>query len=150
MRRADDRPRRLLTDWTTTAGLAGDGLLALVAGDEVTPEGIHLATLGYEVFVLGPHVEAAQDLARVHHVAVDVAAEALPQQWQSRFALAVTFDPALTPQLAGTLAVGGLLVAVGEAGADVDLSTLTEVLHEQGPDPDSPQAERFRLVAAHV
>ncbi|MGA8851743.1 MAG: hypothetical protein WB508_08490, partial [Aeromicrobium sp.] len=63
-------PRRLLTDWTTSAGVDGTGLLALVLGG-ATPEGIHLATLGYETFVL--HVDdsaadAAQQAAHVHHV----------------------------------------------------------------------------------
>ena len=143
-RRPSDQPRRLLTDWTTTAGVAGDGLLALVAGDGVTPEGIHLATLGYEVFVLG----AGDDLARVHHV--DVAADALPEQWRARFALVVTFDPTLVPPLASTVADGGLVVALGDVGQDVQLAGLAEVLHEQGPDPDEESVERFRLVAARL
>lgn len=143
-RRPGDQPRRLLTDWTTTAGVAGDGLLALVAGDMVTPEGIHLATLGYEVFVLG----SGDDLARVHHV--DVAAEALPAEWKGRFALVVTFDPSTTAALAGTVAEGGLLVAMGAVGREPDLSGLSEVLREQGPDPDEPTTDRFRLVAARL
>ena len=35
-------PRRVLTDWTTSAGVDGTGLLALVLGG-ATAEAIHLA-----------------------------------------------------------------------------------------------------------
>ncbi|MGJ9411247.1 hypothetical protein ACHAAC_00935 [Aeromicrobium sp. CF4.19] len=144
MRRDGDSPRRLLTDWTTEAGAAGDGLLALVAGPDVTPEGIHLATLGYEVFVLG----VGEDLSRVHHV--EVAADALPEPWHGRFALVVTFDPSVTAALADTVAEGGLLVVIGPAGAEFALPGLTEVRRERGPDPDDPALERSRVVAARV
>ena len=143
-RRPGDPPRRLLTDWTTSAGVAGDGLLALVAGDDVTPEGIHLATLGYEVFVLG----VGDDLSRVHHV--DVAAIDLPQPWHERFALVVTFDPDQAAALVPALADGGLLVVIGADGHDVDLPGLAEVAREVGPDPNDPVATRYRLVAARV
>lgn len=143
-RRPGDPPRRLLTDWTTSAGVAGDGLLALVAGDGVTPEGIHLATLGYEVFVLG----VGDDLSRVHHV--DVPATELPPPWRERFALVVTFDPDQAAALVPTLADGGLLVVIGAAGHEVDLPGLAEVSRESGPDPQEPDATRYRLVAARV
>ena len=144
MSRPADQPRRLLTDWTTTAGVAGDGLLALVAGDAVTAEGIHLATLGYEVFVLG----SGDDLTHVHHV--DLPAADLPEQWRDRFALVVTFDAAAAPALAPVLADGGLLVVVAGADDSVDLAGLVEVARESGADPDEPDADRVRIVAARV
>ena len=144
MSRPADQPRRLLTDWTSTAGAAGDGLLALVAGDRVTPEGIHLATLGYEVFVLG----VGDDLTHVHHV--DVPADGLPGVWHDRFALVVTFDAAAVPALVPVLAEGGLLVVLVDAETSVDLTGLVEVARETGPDPDEPDADRVRVVAARV
>ncbi|GAA2076543.1 hypothetical protein GCM10009821_14800 [Aeromicrobium halocynthiae] len=143
-RRPGDAPRRLLTDWTTSAGVAGDGLLALVAGEGVTPEGIHLATLGYEVFVLA----AGDDLSRVHHV--DVPASELPAPWHERFALVVTFDPEPAAALAAALADGGLMVVIGVEGHDVALPGLAEVTREVGPDPNDPAVTRYRLVMARV
>lgn len=144
MSRPADQPRRLLTDWTTTAGVAGDGLLALVAGDGVTAEGIHLATLGYEVFVLGP----GDDLTHVHHV--DVPADDLPEVWRDRFALVVTFDASPAAALAPVLADGGLLVVLAGTDERLDLAGLVEVTRESGPDPDEPDVDRVRVVAARV
>ena len=80
-------PRRLLTDWTTEAGIAGEGLLALVAGDDAVPEAVHLATLGYEVFVLDAVTPDADTPPRVH--VVDVAPAEVPTPWHDRFALVV-------------------------------------------------------------
>ncbi len=139
-------PRRLLTDWTPTAGVAGDGLLAIVDGTGATAEGVHRATRGYEVMVLG----TGDDLTRVHHV--DVAPAALPEAWRRRFALVVTFEPGAAADLAPTVADGGLLVVLGDAGLVPDLAAtgLTEVQREEGPDPDGGPGDRFRLVAARV
>ncbi|MEH3033854.1 MAG: hypothetical protein PGN07_07385 [Aeromicrobium erythreum] len=144
MSRPADQPRRLLTDWTTTAGVAGDGLLALVVGPGTTAEGVHLATLGYEVFVL----DAGDDLTHVHHV--DVAPRDVPDAWYDRFALVVSFGGDDLPALVPVLAEGGLLVVLGDAGAPLDLSGLVEVTREQGPDPDEPAVERVRVVAVRV
>jgi D-arabinose 1-dehydrogenase-like Zn-dependent alcohol dehydrogenase len=105
-----DAPRRLLTDWTTSAGLDGAGLLALVLGG-ATAEGIHLATLGYEVFVLHADeaaAEAAQQTAHVHHVAADHTG--LPDQWRRRFDLVVAID---VPPAVEQVADAGLLLVVG-------------------------------------
>lgn len=137
-------PRRTLTDWTTSAGVGGDGLLALVAGDDVTPEAIHLATLGFEVFVLGE----GDDLTHVHHV--DMQPGDLPELWHGRFSLVVSYDPALVAQLAAVLADGALVAVIGDSDSEIDLSGLTEVARDAGTDPNDPRREFVRVVAAKV
>lgn len=142
-----DRPRRLLTDWTTSAGLAGEGLTALLAGEgDLGPEAYHLVTLGYEVFVLG----TGEDQKHVHHVDVD--ANELPEVWHGRFALVVTFDVDAVHPLAVCLAEGGLLVTIGEADTwpGLEGTELVEVVVEQGSDPEEPMTQRFRAVAARL
>lgn len=139
----------MLTDWTASSGVAGEGLAALLVGlDDLGPEAYHLATLGYEVLVLGP----GEDQAHVHHV--DVAPADLPEAWHTRFALVVTFDVEAVPHLSPCLADGGLLVTVGDAdawpGPDALGPGLTEVVVEQGPDPEDPMTQRFRAVVARL
>ncbi len=109
-------PRRLLTDWTTSAGVDGTGLLALVLGG-ATAEGIHLATLGYEVFVLHADdvsAEGAEQAVHVHHVAADPAA--LPEPWHRRFDLVVAID---TAPAVDQVAAAGLLFVVSAVPIDV-------------------------------
>jgi hypothetical protein len=141
-------PRRLLTDWTTTAGVAGDGLAALVAAHDAVAEAIHLATLGYEVFVLDGTTPDAAAPPPVH--VVDVAAAALPDAWHGRFALVVA-DPASAPSVVPCVADAGLLVVLGDAPVPAGLAPgLVEVTVEVGPDPDAPAVERFRAVHARL
>lgn len=118
-------PRRALTDWTTVAGLDGAGLLALVTGG-ATAEGIHLATLGYEVFVL--HVDdvaaaEAEAPPHVHHVTAR--ADELPAEWTDRFDLVVALDGAVVTSV---LAPQGLLLVV--ADGPVELPGLTSLIAE--------------------
>ncbi|RYJ00607.1 MAG: hypothetical protein EON52_23280 [Actinomycetales bacterium] len=144
-----DRPRRMLTDWTASSGVAGEGLAALLVGlDQLGPEAYHLVTLGYEVFVLG----VGEDQPHVHHV--EVGPTELPEAWHRRFALVVSFDVAVVPHVAPCLADGGLLVTIGEAdtwpGVEGMGDRLTEVVVEQGPDPEDPMTHRFRAVVARL
>lgn len=141
-------PRRLLTDWTTTAGVSGDGLLALVAAVDAVAEAIHLATLGYEVFVLDRVTPDDATPPRVH--VVDVAPSQVPPEWDARFALVVA-DVEASAAVVSCVAEAGLLVVLGDAPAPPDLAPgLVEVLVESGPDPDSPGVERFRSVHARL
>lgn len=141
-------PRRLLTDWTTTAGVSGDGLLALVAAQDAMAEAIHLATLGYEVFVLDAVTPDDATPPPVH--VVDVAASALPGEWHGRFALVVA-DVASSAAAVPCVAEAGLLVVLGDAPVPPDVAPgLVEVLVEVGPDPESPAVERFRSVHARL
>lgn len=141
-------PRRLLTDWTTTAGVAGDGLAALVAADDAVADAIHLATLGYEVFVLDGTTPDDAAPPRVH--VVDVAAADLPDAWHRRFALVVA-DAAASVPAAACVADAGLLVVIGDAPVPADVAPgLVEVTVEVGPDPDAPAVERFRAVHARL
>lgn len=122
-------PRRVLTDWTTVAGLDGTGLLALVTAG-ASPEGIHLATLGYEVFVLHADqadADAAESAAHVHHVAAEVTA--LPAEWEGRFALVVALDAVVPDQV---VAAQGLVVAL--ADGPLDHPGLTRVVAEEVED----------------
>lgn len=147
-RGAKAAPRRLLTDWTTTAGVSGDGLLALVTADDAVAEAIHLATLGYEVFVLDATTPDDATPAPVH--VVPVAAAQVPAQWHDRFALVVA-DPATSRDVVACVAPAGLLVVIGDAPAPADPAPgLVEVLVESGPDPDAPTVERFRSVHARL
>lgn len=135
-------PRRLLTDWTTSAGLDGTGLLALVL-DGATPEGIHLATLGYEVFVL--HADdaaagAAEQAAHVHHVASD--SSALPAEWSGRFDLVVAIDAVLPVD---QLAPAGVLF-VASTGSIEAPGDLIEVLRQRFDDPERPGVQIERAV----
>lgn len=139
-------PRRLLTDWTTSAGVDGTGLLALVLGG-ATAEGIHLATLGYEVFVLHPDdadVEAAEQAAHVHHVAADPAA--LPEQWRRRFDLVVAIDTAPAVE---QVAEAGLLIMVSAGPIDVP-DGLERVQRDEVEDPARPGAGLERVVLARL
>ena len=134
-------PRRLLTDWTTSAGLDGAGLLALVLGG-ATAEGIHLATLGYETFVLHADeaaAESAEQAAHVHHVAGDPSA--LPEQWDRRFDLVVAIDaePAVDQ-----VAAAGLLFVVSASPIPVP-DGLAEVLREGVEAPDRQRVVLARL-----
>lgn len=141
-------PRRLLTDWTTTAGVAGDGLAALVAAHDAVAEAIHLATLGYEVFVLDGTTSDDATPPPVH--VVDVAAADLPEAWHGRFALVVA-DPASSRAVVPCVAEAGLLVVLGDAPVPGDVAPgLVEVAVEVGPDPDAPAVERFRAVHARL
>lgn len=152
-------PRRLLTDWTTEAGIAGEGLLALVAGDDAVPEAVHLATLGYEVFVLDAVTSDADTPPRVH--VVDVAPADVPGEWHGRFALVVADVAdagALPGALASCVAPAGLLLVLGHAPVpsplvDAEVAGLAEVRTEVGPDPDArgdEGADRFRVVLARL
>ncbi len=135
-------PRRVLTDWTTSAGVDGTGLLALVLGG-ATAEGIHLATLGYEVFVLhadDASAAAAETAGHVHHVATDPAG--LPEPWHRRFDLVVAIDVPPTPDQVGP---AGLLVAVSDAPLPT-ADGLDEVVHDRVEDPDRPGVELHRAV----
>jgi len=119
----------VLTDWTTTAGVDGTGLLALVTGG-ATAEGIHLATLGYEVFVLHPDqaaADAAEDAAHVHPVAA--APAALPDEWSERFDLVVALDGDLPSDV---VAPQGIALVVAAEPTEVD--GFTRVVAEQTPD----------------
>lgn len=121
-----DAPHRRLTDWTTTAGLDGSGLLALVTSG-ATAEGIHLATLGYEVFVLHgsqASADAADTAAHVHAVVADPVA--LPPEWTDRFDLVVA-EHGHVP--AGVVAPQGLLVVFSDGPVEVD--GLTHVTTDQ-------------------
>jgi len=141
-KRAGGAPSRVLTDWTTVAGLDGAGLLALVTAG-ATAEGIHLATLGYEVFVLhvdAADAEAAEEAAHVHHVGVDVAA--LPVEWNQRFALIVALDGVVP---VGALAPQGLVVAIADTA--IEVSGLTQVRAEE---VDDDGAMRVRTVLADL
>lgn len=141
-----DGPRRLLTDWTTNAGVDGTGLLALVLGG-ATAEGIHLATLGYETFVLHADdaaVEAATQAAHVHHVVADPAA--LPEQWYQRFDLVVAIDVA--PAVDQVAPAGLVFVTSPDSIAVSD--GLSEVLHESAEDPDQPGAVVERIVLVRL
>lgn len=141
-------PRRLLTDWTTTAGVAGDGLAALVTAADAVAEAIHLATLGYEVFVLDTVTPDDATPPRVH--VVPIAADEVPEVWHDRFALVVA-DVASSAVVVPCVAEAGLLVVIGEAPVPSDLAPgLVEVRVEVGPDPDSPVVERFRAVHARL
>lgn len=141
-------PRRLLTDWTTTAGVAGDGLAALVAADDAVADAIHLATLGYEVFVLDTVTPDTATPPRVH--VVPIAAAEVPQAWYDRFALVVA-DVASSAVVVPCVAEAGLLVVLGDAPVPADLAPgLVEVAVESGPDPDAPVVERFRAVHARL
>lgn len=125
-------PRRVLTDWTTMAGVDGTGLLALVTGG-ATAEGIHLATLGYEVFVLHSDqagVDAAESAAHVHPVVASTAA--LPDQWSERFDLVVALDGDLP---ADAVAPQGIALVV--ATAAVEVIGFTRVVTEQVSDGES-------------
>lgn len=173
MSSAEVAPRRILTDWTSSSGLAGDGLLALVAGSEVTAEGIHLATLGYEVFVLG----SGDDLAHVYHVESEPAQ--LPAEWNERFGLVVYFGAGGDgmggdgtgglADIARLLALGGLLVLIADAGSEAEVVEqlsegassarredtaesvrLTVFVSERRPDPDRSGAELVRIIAARL
>lgn len=139
-------PRRLLTDWTTSAGVDGAGLLALVLGG-ATAEGIHLATLGYEAFVLHADetsAEAAEQAAHVHHVVADPAD--LPEEWHRRFDLVVALDhqPAVDQ-----VAPAGLLLVVSAAPIPVP-EGLEEVLREEIENPADPEAVYERAVLARL
>ncbi|MCX6408761.1 MAG: hypothetical protein NTV28_17765 [Propionibacteriales bacterium] len=148
MRGPKASPRRLLTDWTTPAGVAGDGLAALVAAADSVADAIHLATLGYEVFVLDPVTPDAAAPPPVH--VVDLAAGDLPDAWHGRFALVVA-DAATSAQVVPCVAEAGLLVVVDDAPVPPDLAPgLVEVVVEVGPDPDAPSVERFRAVHARL
>lgn len=141
-----DGPRRLLTDWTTSAGVDGNGLLALVLGG-ATAEGIHLATLGYEVFVLhadDASAEAAQRAAHVHHVVADAAA--LPGEWDRRFDLVVAIqaEPAVEQ-----VAPAGLAFVISSNPAEAPVG-LAEVLRDQVEDPDRPDHPFHRSVFARL
>lgn len=139
-------PRRLLTDWTTSAGVDGTGLLALVLGG-ATAEGIHLATLGYEVFVLHADdatAEIAESAAHVHHVAAD--AGGLPEQWHRRFDLVVAIDAAPTVD---QVAPAGLLFVVS-ADAITLPDGLQEVLREEVENPAQPGVPSVRVVLARL
>lgn len=139
-------PWRLLTDWTTAAGLDGSGLLALVAGGRAA-EGIHLATLGYETIVIHPDdaaAEAAEQAAHVHHVAADPAD--LPAEWILRFDLVLAVDVAPPVEV---LAAQGILVALTAAAVETP-DGLVEVDHEWGADPDESGTERHRTVLARL
>ncbi|MGJ9421607.1 hypothetical protein [Aeromicrobium sp. CF3.5] len=139
-------PRRLLTDWTTSAGVDGTGLLALVL-EGATAEGIHLATLGYEVFVL--HADdvsagAAEQAVHVHHVAGDPAA--LPEPWRRRFDLVVAIDAAPAVE---QVAPAGLLFVVSADSIDVP-EGLERVLRDEVEDPGQPGAVLERSVLARL
>ncbi len=141
-------PRRLLTDWTTTAGVSGDGLVALVAADDAVAEAIHLATLGYEVFVLDLLTPDAATPERVH--VVPIGASDVPVEWHDRFALVVA-DADASAVVVPCVAPAGLLVVLGDAPVPDGLAPgLVEVLVEVGPDPDAPTLERFRSVHARL
>ena len=130
----------MLTDWTTVAGLDGTGLLALVTAG-ATAEGIHLATLGYEVFVAhsSPEdAEVAEIAAHVHHVAVDLTD--LPAEWAGRFALVAAMDGVVPAQ---AVAPQGLVVAIADEAVEHD--GLTQVVAEPVDDDGSP---RVRTVMA--
>lgn len=118
-------PQRRLTDWTTTAGVDGSGLLALVTGG-AAPEAIHLATLGYEAFVLHADqssADAAEQATHVHHVVADP--ESLPAEWSDRFGLVVSMDGQVP---GGVVAPQGLVVTF--SSGDLDLPGLTHVAAE--------------------
>lgn len=141
-------PRRLLTDWTTTAGVAGHGLTALVAAHDAVADAIHLATLGYEVFVLDGTTPDDATPPPVH--VVDVAAADLPEAWRGRFALVVA-DAATSATVVTCVADAGLLVVLGDAPVPDGLAPgLVEVAVDVGPDPDAPVVERFRAVHARL
>lgn len=124
-------PRRALTDWTTVAGLDGTGLLALVT-DGADAEAIHLATLGYEVFVLHGASPDAERPAHVHHVVADVGD--LPTEWRRRFGLVVTLGA--TPPV-DVVADHGLLVSLSEAPIE-DPHDFTRVAREStGHEPST-------------
>ncbi len=139
-------PRRLLTDWTTSAGLDGTGLLALVLGGS-TAEGIHLATLGYETFVLhttDEAAESAEQAAHVHHVVADPAA--LPGEWSGRFDLVIALD---APPAPDQVAPAGILFisSTDPVGVPTDFA---EVISEHVEDPEQPGVERWRSVLARL
>jgi len=137
-----DAPRRALTDWTTTAGADGAGLLALVTGG-ATAEGIHLATLGYEVFVLHDNqvsADAAEQASHVHPVVASPAA--LPQEWAQRFDLVVALDGDLPVE---AIAPQGLAVVFDDHAAEVD--ELTTVVAEQ---VDDGQSRGVRTILARL
>ena len=141
--------RRLLTDWTTTAGLDGAGLLALVVGDAVLPDALHLATLGYEVFAV-TDAGGAEAPGRVH--VVDVAPADVPEVWQGRFGLVVVLADLGADALTAVnacLGVGGVLVVIG-AGETPDVPGLEPVVVDRGADPQDPRTERFRAVWARL
>lgn len=144
-----DAPRRLLTDWTTTAGLGGDGLAALVVGDDAVPEAVHLATLGYATFLVGSATPDTDLPSTVH--AVDVEPRAVPSAWHDRFALVVA-GPHDLPAWTACLAPAGLLVVLGDEGAvpETPPAGLTEVTRESGPDPAAPTRIRVRAVHARL
>jgi len=124
-----DAPRRVLTDWTTMAGVDGTGLLALVTGG-ATAEGIHLATLGYEVFVLHTDQEAADAAEQAAHVHPVVASPvALPDEWTERFDLVVALDGDLP-----STAVAPQGVAFVVADEPVHLEGFTRVIDERVAD----------------
>jgi len=108
------------------AGLDGTGLLALVTAG-ATAEGIHLATLGYEVFVLHASqgdADIAEAAMHVHHVAAE--ATALPAAWEGRFALVVALDGAVPEHV---VAPQGLVMAL--ADGPLDQTGLTRVVAEE-------------------
>lgn len=149
-RGAQGSPRRLLTDWTTEAGVAGDGLAALVVGPDAVPEAVHLATLGYEVLVLDGAVPDTETPSRVHVVGLPVAD--VPAAWSRRFALVLVTAVHEVAAVVDCVAEAGLLVVLGDAAqaADVDASPLVEVRVDRGPDPDAPAVDRFRAVHARL
>lgn len=139
-------PRRLLTDWTTNAGVDGTGLLALVLGG-ATAEGIHLATLGYETFVLHPDDAAAgsaEQAAHVHPVVADPAA--LPGEWTGRFDLVVAID---TAPAVDQVAPSGLLFTTSADPLDAP-EGVVEVLGETVEDPAEPGRTIHRAVWARL
>ena len=120
----------MLTDWTTVAGVDGSGLLALVTG-AATAEGIHLATLGYEVFVTHPDATSVDDAEAPSHVHHVVAPDVLPEAWPGRFDLVVALDGA--PPVAAVAPQGLVLVVADEATELDGLRVLaTEEVRELG------------------